>query len=328
MIAEADVLLEKHIANLDDDRLSILICNTLDIDIMTLCEYEADSLTDAVNRERKCFLYEQPVDNNEIIVTNQTELVKAFQNNMIDKVYLYDNVFYIPIQRTDITYVGKGNAVISITVRDDEIIDFDGNHVYFYGLTIVFHFLNPQQVKISHSISAEHNNRLIFLREYRVIKDNSVYPHELAKLLMRRNPFESAYDFADRVKRLRGVIVGKAYLKNTNYDLWHEVFFLYPTWRVEFVDFLRHYICGAKMFFSVPCEEAKTLFENDRAQLVYADFATAGDDIVIISLYLQTGDGLGKIYPIRKLWQSVSWPFGSGSGDAGYGLDLIDVEND
>ena len=326
--AEADALSEKNIANLDNGSLSILICNTLDINIMTLCDHEVDLLTAAVNRERKRLLYEQTVDSNEIAVTNQTELVKAFQNNTIDKVYLYDNVFSIPVQRTDITYVGKGNAVISITDRDNDIFDFDDNHIYFYGLTIVFHFINPQQVKIAHSSSVEHNNHLIFLRENRVIKDNSVYPHELAELLMRRNPFESAYDFAERAKRLRGIIVGKSYLNAMDYDLWHGAFFLCPIWRVEFVDFLRHYICGAKMFFSVPCEEAKTLFENDRAQLVYADFATAGDDIVIISLYLQTGDGLGKIYPIRKLWQSVSWPFGSGSGDAGYGLDLIDVEND
>ena len=184
--AEADALSEKYIAKLDDGSLGILICNTLDIDIMTLCDLEANLLTAAVNRERKRLLYEQTLDNNEIVVTNQAELVKAFQNNTIDKVFLYDNVFSIPLERTDITYVGKGNALISITARDVEIIDFDDNHIYFYGLTIVFHFLNPQQVKIAHSSSAEHNNHLIFLRENRVIKDNSVHLNELAKSLMRQ----------------------------------------------------------------------------------------------------------------------------------------------
>ena len=103
---------------------------------------------------------------------------------------------------------------------------------------------------------------------------------------------------------------------------------MHPIWRVEFVEFLRRYICGAKMVFSVPCEEAKTLFENERAQLVYADFATVGDDVVISRLYLHADGGSGEIYPIRRLWQSASWSFGSGSGDAGYGLDLIDIEND
>lgn len=326
--AEADALSKKHIANLDNESLSILICNTLDIDIMTLCDHEANLLTVAVDRERKRFLYEQTLDNNEIVVTNQTELVKAFQNNTIDKVYLYDNVFSIPLERTDITYVGEGNAVISIKVRDDKIIDFDDNHVYFYGLTIVFHFLDPKQVKIAHSSSVEHNNHMIFLCEDRVIKDDSVYHPDLAKLLMRRNPFESAYEFAERAKRLQGVIVGKTYLKDTDYDLRHEAFFLNPIWRVEFVEFLRRYICGGKMFFSIPCEEAKALYENERAQLVYADFATSGDDVVIIHLYLHAGGGIGKMYPIRRLWQNVYWSFGSSSGDAGYGLDLIDVEDD
>lgn len=326
--AEADALSEKNIANMDNNSLSILVSNTLNIDIMTLCEHEADFLTDAVNQERKRLLYKQMHDENEIIVTNQTELVKAFQNKAIDKVCLYDNVFMIPLERTGITYVGKGNAVISITAQNDEIMDFDENHVYFYGLTIVFHFLNPQQVKITHSSSDEHNNRIIFLCENYIVKDNSVYPHELAKLLMGRNPFESASDFSERVKHLRGVIVGRVYLKDTDYDLWHEAFFLYPIWRVEYIEFLRRYVCRASLAFSIPCEEAKALFENERAQLIYADFATDGDDVIIIRLYLHTDGGLGKIYLIRRLWWNTSWTFGSGSGDAGYGLDLIAVDRD
>ncbi len=325
--AEADALSEKNIANMDNNSLRILVCNTLNIDIMALCNHEVNILTEAVKQDRKRLLYGKANDKQEIIATNQTELVNAFQNNSIDKIYLCGNVFSIPIEHTGITYVGKENAVISITARDGEIIDFDENHVYFYELTIVFHFLNPQQVKIAHSSSAEHNNHLIFLHENRIIEDDSVCPHELSKLLMGRTPFETAYDFAERVKRLHGVIVGKAYLKDADYDLWHEAFFLRPIWRVEFIEFLYRYLRGAKIVFSSPCEEAKALFENERVQLIYADFATDVDDIVIIRLYLHADSGFGKVYSLRRLWQSTSWSFGSGSGDAGYGLDLIDIED-
>ena len=57
--AEADALAEKNIATLEDHGLSVLVCNTIDIDIMTLCEHEADMLLTAVGRERKRLLYKQ-----------------------------------------------------------------------------------------------------------------------------------------------------------------------------------------------------------------------------------------------------------------------------
>lgn len=66
------------------------------------------------------------------------------------------------------------------------------------------------------------------MRDKRVVEDNSVQPHELAKLLMGRNLFELDFDFAERTKRLHGVIVGRGYLKDTDYDLHQEAFFLPP----------------------------------------------------------------------------------------------------
>lgn len=161
------------------------------------------------------------------------------------------------------------------------------------------------------------------MREKRVVEDNSVQPHELAKLLMGRNLFELDFDFAERTKRLHGVIVGRGYLKDTDYDLHQEAFFLTPIWRVEFVEFIPRYVCEAKLFFSIPCREAENLFEEERAQLIYADFGTAGDDVVLIRLYLYSDGGHGIIYPIRRLWHPTSLLFGSCSGEAGYGLDLI-----
>lgn len=72
---------------------------------------------------------------------NQAELVVALQNEDVHKVYLYDETFSIPLNRSHITYDGRGNALINIMAQDNsEIVDFDNNEVYFYNLTVVFRF--------------------------------------------------------------------------------------------------------------------------------------------------------------------------------------------
>ena len=307
------------------DVVLMALCNALDIDVTKLSDYEARQVTLAVKNEREKKQREQECGKDGEIVTSQSELVEALADEDTQKVYLYNDIFSIPLNRGQITYDGRGNALINIWAQGDTVLDFDGNKVYFYNLTIVFHFLESSQVKIEHS---RHNhNQIVFLHDNRITKDESVRPHEMMAFLGGRTPFESAHDFAERAKRFHGVIVGKVYLNDTDYDLWHESYFLHPIWRVEFIGSLRRYLQGARIVFSISCEEAKVLFERERVQLIYADFGTNRDDSVIIRLYLHADGGKGKIYSIHRIWCASSWAFGSGSGDAGYGLDLIVVDS-
>ena len=194
------------------------------------------------------------------------------------------------------------------------------------NLTIVFHFLEPWQVKINHS--SQNHNHIIFLRENRINQDNSINYYEMTSFLSGRFPFELVSDFTERAKKFHNIIVGKAYLSSSDYNLEHELFFLQPIWRVEFIESLRRYVHGAKLVFPIPSQEAKELFEQERAQLIYADFGTDKNDAVIIRLYLHADSGQGKIYPIQVHspldWISTTSFAGLCSGDAGYGLDLID----
>ena len=137
-------------------------------------------------------------------------------------------------------------------------LDFDGNEVYFYNLTIVFHFLEPWQVKINHS--SQNHNHIIFLRENRINQDNSINYYEMTSFLSGRFPFEPVSDFTERAKKFHNIIVGKAYLSSSDYNLEHELFFLQPIWRVEFIESLRRYVHGAKLVFPIPSQEAKELF--------------------------------------------------------------------
>ena len=150
----------------------------------------------------------------------------------------------------------------------------------------------------------------------------------MTSFLSGRFPFELVSDFTERAKKFHNIIVGKAYLSSSDYNLEHELFFLQPIWRVEFIESLRRYVHGAKLVFPIPSQEAKELFEQERAQLIYADFGTDKNDAVIIRLYLHADSGQGKIYPIQVHspldWISTTSFAGLCSGDAGYGLDLID----
>ena len=325
-LLESQAEMLSGVRSFSGDTVLLTLCNALNVDVTRLSDYEAGQVIRALERERERNRRERECGKDGKIVTNQGELVEALANEDVRKVYLYDETFSIPLNRGHITYDGRGNALINILAQGDTVLDFDGNEVYFYNLTIVFHFLEPRQVKIDHS--SQNHNHIVFLRDNRIVQDDSVRPHELAAFLAGRTPFESAHEFAEKAKRFCGVIVGKAYLNDTDYDLWHEAFFLTPVWRVEFIECLRRYVRGARVVFPIPCEEAKDLFERERVQLIYADFGTDRDDAVIVRLYLHTDGGNGKIYPIHRLWCTTSWAFGSGSGDAGYGLDLIAVDCD
>ena len=82
-------------------------------------------------------------------------------------------------------------------------------------------------------------------------------------------------------------------------------------------------------FFSVfvDADSARNIFENERKQLVYADFGIDGSDAAIRVMFLQT-ETCGRILilltdkPPDFIFDN---PIGctSGSGGAGYGLELI-----
>ena len=201
-------------------------------------------------------------------------------------------------------------------------MDFDAEEVFFYNLTLVFHYLKPHQVKINYS--AQNHNHIIFLHANRMTRDNSISAHEVTDLLAGRGSFESPQRFAERANRFRGVIVGTAHLSDADYDMEHGAFFLSPIWRVDFIDVVRRYVGEARLVFPVDESEAAYLYEDERVQLVYADFGTERDDALIVRMYLYTDGGNGNVYPVHRLIYTSSWTFGSGGG--GYGIELIAID--
>ena len=308
------------------DAVLLALVRTLEVDVTKLTDYEARLVACAVRQERERSKRERECGKDGAIVSNQEELIQALESDA-SKVYLYNETFLIPVKKSHITYVGRGNAVINILTQGEgeTVLDFDGDEIYFYDLTIVFHFLEPRQVKID--CSKQNHNHIVFLHDDRIVQDDSIQPHELSAFLSGRDFFETPQAFEEKAKRFHGIIVGKVCLNAADYDVWHWMFSLKPIWRAEFIECLRRYVHDAKLICSISCEEAKDIFERERVQLVYADFFTDRDDAVIACLYLHTDGGKGKKYPIYLLERTAFFAFGSGSGGAGYGLHLIAVEN-
>lgn len=320
--------IEDEMRHLTRDRLLILLCDVLNIDIGHLSDYEMKLVTDAVKRERdyaemkaECF-----TDGEDgVIVQNQAELIRVLRDESIVKVYLYGETFSIPLDRKNITYVGRKNALVNITVMGDMILSFDENKIYFYDLTLVVHYLAPEQVEIEHS--KNNGNHIVFLRANAIQMNGSVTATDIGRFLAGRKPFESPQSYAKRAEDFRGIVVGKVCLKNVDYDFYQGVFYLRPTWRVEYAGVLQTFLWGAEFCFSVSPSEAEWLYLNDRAQLVYADFFSDKDNAAIARLYLQTNNGkvylIYVLHPETKRGLSNISCSGSGSSGAGYGLDLI-----
>ncbi len=308
--------------NLSKDEKIVLLCEVLpSLAENSFSNYDWSMVKEVYRRECERKGRERECGKDGVIVTNQAELVHALEDDDVQKVYLYNDAYSIPLHRQGMTYDGRGNAVINI-MANDEILDFDGNRIYFYNLTLVFHYLEPHQVKVDHS--SKNHNHLIFLKADRLKLEDSVPMHEMESFLLGRTPFESEMKFEERGEDFKGIIIGNVCLDDNDYDMWHEAFFLRPVWKLPFWEAVRRYVRNARLVFHIPCDEAAALYENERALLVYADFSADRDDAVIIRLYLQDNGGQGKVYEIHRLWRETSWGFGSGSGETGYGLDLID----
>lgn len=313
-------MLDTNVREQGRDALLLRLVEALSPDVLRLPDCDAAMLTEALQRERKREKRVRECGSDGVIVTNQGELVEALADFDVHKVYLYDEIFSIPLHRPKITYIGRGPAVIDILAQGDEVLDFDACGVRFYNLTLVVHYLEPHQVKMNDSA---HNN-IIFLHANRMIRDNTIPAHEVVDLLAGRGSFESSQSFAQRAKRFRGVIVGTVYLSDADYDMEHGAFFLSPIWRVDFIDVVRRYVGEARLVFPVDESEAAYLYEDERVQLVYADFGAEPDNALIVRLYLHADGGHGNVYPLHRLAYTSSWTFGSGGG--GYGIELIAID--
>lgn len=314
--AEAQELSQEKTAEMNDDEIRVLLCRLFDVDVTRLPQHEAARLEQSLEDCRILEARRASCGDDGVIVANQREFVKAMQNPQVRKFYLFDGAYTIPLQREQTTYDGRGNALIDIKAKDEELLNFDAKEIYFYNMTVVFHYAKPSQVKLE--ASRQNNNKILFLQ---LLSLTSVEQRDIWAMLKGRSPFETAEQFQKRLHELGSVVLGTVLLEAEDYDIEKQAFFVHPVWKVDFAPMVRRYIDGGSLCFYMGADEAKSLYESKRRLRVYAELSAESKRAAIARIFLIEKDGKRRY--IVQTDRNSSWCFGSASGSMGYGLELI-----
>ena len=311
---------------LNGDELRLLICEVLEIDIMNLSEHDARALERALERRRKkmVFIRADNGDPDGAFVENQHDLMEVLLKSHYSTIYLCSGQFQIPLDKKDITYIGRDNAVVDITSR--KTISFDSQNIRLKDLTLFLHYITEEQVEVHNS------ENLKFIIGNEVALNPDLWQEEIYSFIQGRNSFETFDEFAQRSEKMQGIVVGDVLLDSKDFDITNNVFELRPCWRIDYLKAIRKF-AGDKFFsILVNLETAKQMYNIERKLLIYADFGTDGNEAIIKNLFLQT-ETCGKIL----IWLTDKPPtqaikdianYTSSLGGCGYGLNLINNIDD
>ena len=154
-------------------------------------------------------------------------------------------------------------------------------------------------------------------------RDRAEVWREICRLIEGREPFETAAAFARRVESMAGVVVGTVLLDSANYNIEEKEFSVYPHWDIDFLKIARRFAQDNVFRFHITAKAAQKLYETERKLLIYADFRASGNSVEIADIYIVTKKSV-RYDILRTVIPVISVSAASGSGSAGYGLDLID----
>ncbi|MBR1728826.1 MAG: hypothetical protein IJ728_04810 [Selenomonadaceae bacterium] len=336
---QAILLNADHIAKYNDDELRLAICEVLEIDPLTLSDYDSRAIDRALEKRRKKSIYADNESDNEIIAETQQDLIKILADNKSDKIYLCGGEFQISLNKENITYIGRDNAVVNITSKQP--INFDEKNIHLKNLKIFLQNINSDQ------ITANDSSNLIFLNGNSIAINPKITQNDIYNLLQGRNKFESFDEFAERAENLSGVVIGEALLNENDFDIHNNIFEIKPRWRMNFSKLIKKF-AENKFFSSIIAPNiAKSIYENQRKILIYADFATDGDEAIIKNIFLQIENQIeifdGNSAVIKNIFPQsenrieifatdkplaevlAGLAISGSSGGRGYGINLINL---
>lgn len=298
----------------NDDELRLALCQIFSIEISELPIYDAEAVSRAIRRKQLKEIYMGEEEG--ALVTNQRELLETLNDGYI-VIYLVGGVFQIPLHKGGVTYIGRENALIEVSNFND--VSFDRAEIILRDLKIFVR--QPINIECNNSSNVE------ILRVEKIALDNSLRKVDIYKFLQGRKTFETFDEFNDRAQKMQGVVVGEVLLDEKDYNIKWKVFDLKILWHLDFLDVAKKFSAGKFFSCILTPEFAKNIYEQERVQLVYADFVTDGNFPVIRKIYMITADGtrIDIIVGDIPLIDEITNAQGSGSsGERGYGLELIE----
>lgn len=264
-------------------------------------------IKDKIKKNRKIYSLIGTDTNN--IAFNQNELVNILSTD-INTIYLANDEFYIPLEKKEITYIGKENAVINLPFRGN--IDFKDFDIHLKDVTVF----------LDHNIDINQDNlenvKILFGEE--LIKENEML---FGNLSQGRDEFTTKCDFKRQVKDLLPIQIGNVFLQKNGYDMQKELFEINPSWNIKYIDYIDKFIQEKKLYFRADRIKAKNIFEQQRKFKLNAIFDTDGNNIYISRVFF-VSDEYGEIEINEKRIIKSKINKCSGFYISGYGIDLID----
>lgn len=291
-----------------DIELIMKICEIFSIDKAYLPQDIIQEIAVILNKKRKALNYVGIQEKTDFcLVENQRDLMKVLMKDT-EKIYLCNEDFRIPLSKSK-NYIGKGNALITIPNKED--INFADYNIRLKDVTLFLeHNIN---------ISEDNLDNVNILRN----EENSSGNLQLFyNLSLGRTFFETREDFRRRAKDLLKINIGTVFLKEYDYQLYVQKYYIEANWDIRFLDYAVAFSRNKKMWFIADRDMAKDIYINQRKFPIYAWFDTNGDKIFITKLTIE----LQKYGEIEILFKDIETATdGISSGYSGYGIGLIDI---
>ena len=314
--AAAEKILNAIENNLSDAELKLLICEIFNISLENLSADDTAEISALVAKKQRDAIFADKIsdpDKKVAFVESQAELVKNLHEGA-NFIYLYGSEFHIPYNVENVTYIGRGNAIIDFDCPDD--IDLDARNI----------ILEDLQVYVSHpiTIKADNSTNIKILNGARKTVAGYLTLKEIFDVMRGRGAFETHEKFAIRAENIQGVAVGSALLDDADYEIDPLTFKINPNWNLEYIAVLRNFAKDKDFSVKLEPENAERLYTSERKLQIFADFAYVDGALTILNLYFDTKI-LGRIDILSVLREKPAETVGSGSGfcGLGYGLELI-----
>ena len=323
--AELEKIYLTDIKNAGTAELKLLLCDIFNFSTNNLSDEEAAEISSIIAKNQRRALFIEKNTVSAAFVENQTELVQALQDGA-RLIYLYKGEFHIPTNLPNITYVGRGNAIIDLPNVTD--VDFDAQNIILDNLQIFIHC----PITVTANLST--NIRIIDGSKETIGTRPTL--KEIFDILQGRGAFESPASFKRRAEDICGVAVGTVLLVDSDYLYDAQIFKLRPRWNLNYIAAVRDFAAGKSFVLHLPPDDLshnrrdQPTFASidhttdDRKLQIFADFTAVNGKLTVLSLYVETLH-FGRI-TIDSLSTSASDKT-SGYG-LGYGLDIIAAFDD
>ena len=294
-----------------DIELIMKICDIFAMDKTYLLSDIVQEIALELNKTRRMLNYVGVQKNADFCpVENQRDLMKALAKDAED-IYLCNGDFRIPLNKS-VNYIGKGNAVVTVSSRED--INFAD-----YGIC-----LKDVTLFLEHDINVAEDN----LNNVTILRNEENSPENLQvfySLSLGRTFFETKEDFKRRTRDLLKINVGTVFLHEYDYEIDTGKYKVNPNWDIRFLDYAVEFSANRKMWFTADAKMAEDIYKNQRKFPIFAQFDTDGDRIFITKLTIEL-QKYGEIEILfRDIKVSADNPVSSYNGYGGYGLGLIDT---